>query len=141
MTTMQANACTIQERANRDDRREVRVQEQLPVRRPNIDIRELEDAFLIEAEIPGVRASDVELTIENGVLSVSAVSLPSEDEHRGGRTIVREFGRARFERSFRVPEIVEGGEIVAETRHGLLTIRLPKRERARSRKIEVVSGS
>lgn len=141
MTTKQANSNAIQEQSRSGGLSEVRVREQLPVRRPNIDIRELEDAFLIEAEMPGVRASDVELTIENGVLTVSAVAGEPEAAPTGGRFLVREFGRARFERSFRVPDVVDVEAIAAETRHGLLTVRLPKREQARSRRIEVISGN
>lgn len=140
MAANQTCCNAIQDKSRSESRPEVPRSEQLPLRRPNIDIRELEDAFVIEAELPGVRASDVEITMENGVLALSGVTCPCDATSSNGRMIVREFGPTRFERTFRIPDVVDVNEVGAETRHGLLTIRLPKREQARSRKIEVVSG-
>lgn len=104
---------------------------------PNVDIVETGDAFILSAEMPGARADAIDVTFEQGTLTLRA-----QIEPRGGgeRWLVREYGVGDYERTLEVGDAVEPDGISADYRQGVLVLRLPKQERARSRKIDVRSA-
>ena len=103
---------------------------------PSTDIVEDENAVTLNLELPGVRLEDVKLSFENGTLAVAATKERETSEKTEQRTrFERTFGR--FERRFSVPNIIESEKIEASMKDGVLTVVLPKSERARSREIEV----
>ena len=109
---------------------------------PAIDVVEQKDAYLIYAELPGVDASQVDISFEQNVLTVrgtkrSAVEATNEGELR---VYAAERVTGSFERSIRLPEFVDGDRITADFRQGLLTITIPKAQAARARKIEIGIG-
>lgn len=103
---------------------------------PAVDVMETDDEFQIRAELPGVEKKDVKLSVENGVLLISG-HREQEKEEKGKRYHKIERAYGNFARSFTVPETVDAEKVTAEFKNGLLTVRLPKSEKARPKSIEV----
>ncbi|MCB1483511.1 MAG: Hsp20/alpha crystallin family protein [Hyphomicrobiaceae bacterium] len=103
-----------------------------------LDVRETDNAFIIEAELPGVDEKDVSVTYINGVLSVKAEK-KSEQEQKDQNYYVSERTYGRFERSIRLPDSVDDSKIDARIDKGVLKITATKRSDAKSaeRKIEI----
>jgi HSP20 family protein len=107
---------------------------------PPVDIRETRDHVQIVAEVPGVKPEDVKISMENNILTIRgekqrAVEQQDEKVHR----FERSYGA--FERSFSVPSSVDAERITADYDAGVLTITLPKAERAKPRTINVAVQS
>ena len=105
---------------------------------PACDIFEDKDGIKIIAEIPGVNPEDVKLSLENNTLTIRGEKKQVAEEktervHRYERTY------GIFERSFALPSTVEADRVEAEYANGLLTVTLPKVERAKPREIQVKS--
>lgn len=104
--------------------------------RPPADLIEEGDRYLIAAELPGLRADDVKITVEQGILTVEGEKKAepeprNRDVHHGERTY------GYFRRQFRLPDGVGADQLKATSRDGVLTIAVPKPERARVREIAV----
>lgn len=105
---------------------------------PVVDIRESKSDLSIEFEVPGLRAEDVEITTDNGVLTVSGEKRGERkegDENSRYHLIERTYGR--FSRSFQLPKGVNESEISADYDHGVLRVRIPKTALPQPRKIEI----
>ncbi len=104
--------------------------------RPAADIRETEEAFLVEAELPGIAKDDVTVTFEDGVLSLSGERKFEEESGEGTlRRVERSYGS--FTRSFRLPREVDAEAVTAAYADGVLTVTIPKTETAKPRTIEI----
>lgn len=105
---------------------------------PQLDVRETDKAFVIEAELPGVDDKDVSVTFTNGVLSVKGEK-KSEHEEKNDNYYVSERSYGRFERAIRLPDSVDESKIEAHIDKGVLKITAAKRSGAASaeRKIEI----
>jgi HSP20 family protein len=103
---------------------------------PAVDVMETDEEFQIRAELPGVEKKDVKLSVENGVLLISG-HREQEKEEKGKRYHRIERAYGNFARSFTVPEAVDAEKVTADFKNGLLTVRLPKSEKARPKSIEV----
>jgi HSP20 family protein len=103
---------------------------------PKTDVREEQNAFVFELELPGVEPSAVEVTAENGLLTVSGEKRSSRQEHDGRWHLV-ERTAGNFTRVFRLPPIVNGEQIEASFANGVLTVRAAKTELAKPKRIEV----
>ena len=107
---------------------------------PAVDVRETENEFLVSAELPGLNAEDVDVTVENGVLSLTGEKKEefAEEDQRSGRQVwERRYGR--FERKFSLPRGVDGAKVSAKFADGVLNIALPKAATAKARKIKIAS--
>ncbi len=107
---------------------------------PPVDIFEEPDALRITAEVPGVSPDNLKISLENNVLSIHGTKEQvaqerSERVHRYERTY------GAFERSFTLPATVDANNIKASYEHGVLTLTLPKVEKAKPRQIEVKVAS
>lgn len=103
---------------------------------PAVDIKEVEDHFLIEADIPGVDAKDIEINMENGVLTLKGERhTESTKEEKNYKRIERTYGS--FYRRFGLPDTADAEKISAQCKNGVLAITIPKKEVAKPRKIEV----
>jgi HSP20 family protein len=105
---------------------------------PAIDLFEKKDAYVVRAELPGVDRSNIEITFEKNILTISgqkAGMLEGREEEI--RVFAAERVSGGFSRSLRMPEHVDGDKIGAEYKDGLLTVTIPKAEIAQPRKIEV----
>jgi HSP20 family protein len=103
---------------------------------PAVDIDEHADKYVLHADVPGVDPKDIEITLENGVLTLSG-SREKTVEQKGidSRRVERITGR--FLRRFTLPESVNADDVKANGKHGVLEIVIPKREAAKPRKITV----
>ena len=103
---------------------------------PAVDIKEEENQFLIVADIPGVDPKDIEVHMENGILTIKGErESEKKTEREGYKRIEREHGV--FYRRFTMPEGVNAEGIEAKTDKGVLTVVIPKQEAAKPRKITV----
>ena len=103
---------------------------------PPVDIFEQADGIRIMAEIPGVNPSDVKISVEGNVLTIQGTKQQVAEEktervHRYERTY------GAFERSFTLPPTVDASQIKATYENGVLTVTLPKVEKAKARQIQV----
>ncbi len=110
---------------------------------PAIDVMERKDAYVLFAELPGVDASQVDVSFEQNVLTIRGTKHRSIDSTKDGE--VRVFAAERvtgtFERSVRLPEFVDGDRISADFNNGVLTVTVPKAQAAQARRIEIKSAS
>jgi HSP20 family protein len=103
---------------------------------PAVDVFEDKDAVKIIAELPGVRPDEVKLSIENNILTLRGEKKQvAEETTERVHRYERSYGM--FERSFALPNTVDADRVEARFENGLLTIQLPKEERARPREIQV----
>lgn len=103
---------------------------------PPVDIRETEDALLLTAELPGLSKDDVEITIEDHVLSLRGERKLEKDLHKESyHRIERAYGS--FSRTFSLPTNVRTDEVNASFRDGVLHVEIPKAEEAKPRKITI----
>ena len=103
---------------------------------PAVDIIEEKGHFLLRADVPGVAATDIELSMDGGVLTVSGVRHREETgEDAGVQRAERSSGR--FLRRFTLPETVDTDRIAAKTRHGILEVSIPKIPEVQARRITV----
>jgi HSP20 family protein len=103
---------------------------------PPVDILETEDAWVVEAELPGVDPDDINVEARD-----SEVSISGELKERERKGIIRRRTRRVGEFDFHVtlPGQVDPDNIEASAHHGVLTVRIPKPEQARARRIDVHS--
>ena len=104
---------------------------------PPVDIFETGNHDLvIKAELPDVSREDVEVTVENNVLTLRGEKkLPADVREDQFRRVERDYGK--FSRSFTLPNTVDAAKVSADYKNGVLTIRLPFREEAKPRTINV----
>jgi HSP20 family protein len=103
---------------------------------PAVDIYEEKDRFVVRADVPGVDPNDIELNMENGVLSVSGErSNEDRSEFEGVSRVERISGR--FLRRFTLPETADAEAIKAKCRNGILEISIPKQAVVQPRRIAV----
>jgi len=103
---------------------------------PAVDIKEEENQFLLVADIPGVDAKDIEVHMENGILTIKGErESEKKTEREGYKRIEREHGI--FYRRFTMPEGVDPEGINANSNNGVLTVTIPKQEAAQPRRITV----
>lgn len=93
------------------------------------DIKELEDGYQLEMDLPGFRKDEIQMTLENGYLTVEAEKgMEQESEKQHSRYIRRERYSGACARSFYVGDAVNQEDIKAEFKHGILKVFVPKKE-------------
>jgi HSP20 family protein len=103
-----------------------------------VDVREDADHFYVEAELPGFKKDDVDITLENQQLTISAVRKEEQDQKNDkGELLLHERRYNRFLRSFTLPPTVDDQTVNAKLNDGVLVITLNKREETKPRKISV----
>lgn len=104
---------------------------------PAADVREEEQAFVFDLELPGVDPATVEVTADQGVLTVRGEKSSSRSTEVPQRWHIFERVAGRFARSFRLPSTVNEEQLSAHFSNGLLTVRAAKHEVPKARRIEV----
>lgn len=103
---------------------------------PSVDIYENKDQIVLEAELPGMRREDFDLSIENNVITLRGERrFEKKEESDNYHRVERSYGS--FTRSFTLPQTVTAEGATAEYRNGVLRVTLPKREEVKARKIEI----
>jgi len=108
----------------------------LPVYPMAVDLYETADGLVLMADLPGVRRSDLNVRLDQGVLTLEGVAR-TEPEAPGQTPVALEFRDALYRRTFTVGSGIDPSRIDASLQHGVLTLRLPKAEAAKTRKIEI----
>jgi len=103
---------------------------------PAVDIREENNRYLLAADIPGVDRKNVEITLEEGVLTVKGERNPGTDISEEGYRR-RERTHGTFMRQFTLPDTVDAGNISAAVQDGVLQIEIPKQDKPEPRRITV----
>ena len=108
-------------------------------RRCSVDISENEDNFIVEAELPGIDEENLEVKLDQDILTISAHREEKNEKKDEDKNYYRkEIRKGRFERRFRLPDNIDQDEIKANLQNGMLKITLPKSEEAKTVKnIEV----
>ena len=104
---------------------------------PRVDIVEAEQEFLIKADIPGVEKDHVKVSVENGVLTIQGERKIEKEEKDAKFHRVERF-TGTFVRSFTVPENVDADAIKAVFKDGMLTLHLPKTQKALPKAIDIL---
>jgi HSP20 family protein len=102
---------------------------------PAVNIFSDEDGFVVRAEVPGIPAGQINVTVEPRRLTISGEKPPAKPEKGSYHRRERRWGR--FGRSIHLPEDLDAGKASAECRNGLLTVRIPKLAAAKPRQISV----
>jgi HSP20 family protein len=103
---------------------------------PAVDIFEETERFVVRADVPGVNAADIELNMDNGVLSVAGERASEDRKEVDG---ISRFERVsgRFQRRFTLPETADADGIKAKSSNGILEISIPKQATVQARRITV----
>ena len=110
---------------------------QAPLAPYGVDIREDQDHFYVEAELPGFKKNEIDITLENQTLTISAERREDSRQDKKGELLLHERRYSRFLRSFTLPPTVDEQTVNAKLAEGVLTIVLNKREETKPRKIQV----
>ena len=103
---------------------------------PAVDIREIDDAYLLHADVPGVKPEDIEIHMENNVLTLTGKREFDKTEDQNGYKRVERV-RGKFYRRFSLPDTADGDKVSAKTANGVLEITIPKQANVLPRKIEI----
>jgi len=102
---------------------------------PLVDVIETGDEFLFQADLPGVAAGDLDISFENGTLTLAGKVHPRQPA--GQSYIWREYGVGHFYRQFSLNTPVNADAIKAELKDGVLALHVPKAESAKTRRVEI----
>ncbi|MGE0113558.1 MAG: Hsp20/alpha crystallin family protein [Steroidobacteraceae bacterium] len=103
---------------------------------PTANISETDKEYLIKAELPEVKKEDVKVTLENGVITISG-DRKQEKEEKSENEIRVESMYGTFSRSFVLPDNIDPGNVSAESRDGVLRIRIPKTSAPKTKSIAI----
>jgi HSP20 family protein len=101
-----------------------------------LDVTTTKDALLVQASLPGVKPEQVEITVENGTLTITGETA-EEHMEEGASHLVREIRRGSFSRSVSLPNGLEPDKAEATFENGVLRLRIPKAEQVKPRQIRI----
>lgn len=107
---------------------------------PAMNIKERENEYVVQTDLPGVRKEDINVTLENGLLTILAERKSEEERKEGEQELRREVRYGRYTRSLRLGTQIDEKGVKANYRDGVLELILPKAEEAKPRKISVDVG-
>jgi HSP20 family protein len=103
---------------------------------PSIDVSETKSDFVVKAELPGMEAKDIEISLNEGLLTIKGEKKQEiEEKEEGYHLIERSYGS--FTRSIRLPKEVQSDKINASYKNGVLKVILPKSEEAKKKEIKI----
>ena len=106
---------------------------------PAMDLVETDDDFVLRADLPGLSEDDVNIELEDNVLTISGERKSSHEERKEGYYRV-ERASGSFQRSLTLPEGVDPDAVKANFDHGVLEVRIPKPEQRKPRKVQISAG-
>lgn len=110
-----------------------------PTYAPSVDIIDLPNEMQLVADVPGANADGIDVHFDRGLLTIHARIEPRRDPEAS--YLLREYGVGDFHRTFEIGDVIDSNAIHAEVASGVLTVHLPKREAAKTRRIKVKSAS
>lgn len=103
---------------------------------PKIDVKEKDNQYIIRADVPGVNAKDIEVNLENGVLTVKGKK-ESETKEEKENYVRVERSSGSFYRALNLPDAGDASKITAKSKNGVLEIIIPKNNKSSSHKIQI----
>jgi HSP20 family protein len=106
---------------------------------PRFDVKETKDAYVITADLPGVKDEELDVSLSGNLLTISG---KREEEHReeGESYYAMERSQGSFARSFTMPDGVDAENVSADLKQGVLTLRIPKKPEAQPKRIAIGKG-
>ena len=104
---------------------------------PAVDVEETDDAYMVEAELPGVKRDDVQVEVSGGVLTITG---EFKERERTGILRRRTRRTGRFEFRTTLPTAVDSDAISASLHDGVLAVKVPKAAEAKPRRVEITAG-
>jgi len=104
---------------------------------PSVDIEEEDDKYKIKADLPGVDKKDIDVKMENGMLSIRGEKHTETESGKGSKRHRTERFHGSFARSFTLPDSVDADKVDAAYKNGVLTLVIPKAEQARPKSIDI----
>jgi len=98
----------------------------------NVNVRDEEDTFVLSALVPGLKADDLNIQVLEDIVRIEGEFQANDDEY-----LLRELPNGSFHRSLRMPTEIDSDKVEAKITDGVLTLRLPKAESARPKKIKI----
>lgn len=106
---------------------------------PPVDLEETGEKLILRAELPGMKAEDIDIRFENGVLTLRGERrFENSENNRNFHRVERAYGS--FARSFTLPSSIDTERVTANYQNGILELEMPKREEAKPKRIEVKSN-
>lgn len=105
---------------------------------PALDVVEHADHFLVECDLPGIEQKDIDITVAGGVLTIKGEK-KQESKSEKAKVYRKETWEGSFQRTVSLPATVDAEKVEASYRDGVLRVILPKREEAKTRRIELKS--
>lgn len=102
-----------------------------------LDVNEDEKAYSVHAEIPGVKKEDIHVTVEGGMVAISAEAKNEKEEKEGNKVLRSERYYGKVSRSFSLAQDIDESAVVAKYTDGVLELTLPKRVGAKTRRIAI----
>jgi HSP20 family protein len=106
---------------------------------PRFDVKEIKDAYVLNADLPGVKDEDLEISLNANMLTISG-KRELEHQAEGEQYYAMERSYGSFARSFSLPDSVDGENVTADLKNGVLTVHVPKRPEAQPKKIAIGKG-
>jgi HSP20 family protein len=107
---------------------------------PSVDVKETAEGYELKAELPGWKPEDVDITFENGVLTLKGeLKEEAEQNGEGAKWHSKEIRQASFVRSFTLPTEVQADKANAQFENGVLTLSLPKAEVVKPKQIKIAA--
>jgi len=103
---------------------------------PNVDLEETKSDYIIHAELPGMNKKDIDISVENDILTISGEK-KERVQTKDSNCLISEIASGNFTRSFRLPAQIDPDKIEAKWDNGILVVQIPKSEVAKARKIEI----
>ena len=104
---------------------------------PTVDIEENDDNFTIRADLPGVAKDDIEVRLDNGVLSISGEKRIDKETGKGTKQHRTERFRGSFSRRFTLPTSIDADKVNADYKDGVLSLAIPKLETEKPKAIDI----
>jgi len=114
----------------------VRREEKPEYYQPAVDISETSEALILKYDMPGVDKADVEITADKNTLAV----IGNVKGEQPGNAVYQETRVGNYRREFTIPDDVDNNKISAEMNDGVLTVKIPKSEKAKPKRIKITSG-
>jgi HSP20 family protein len=105
---------------------------------PSLDVKETKDAYMVQADLPGVNKKDIQVRVENGILTLAGSRKAEHEEESRDKTwhrVERSWGS--YTRAVRLGDGVDAAKVSAEYKDGVLTVTVPKKEETLGRIVEV----
>ena len=104
---------------------------------PALDVKERDNEYVVVADIPGAKKEDIDITLENGILTISAETKSETEEKEGERVLRRERRFGKYVRSLRLGTQIDEKSVKANYKDGVLELTLPKAEEVKPKAIQI----